>query len=68
MSPVAENEMLFSANGFWPVSGRPVAEHSLVHSAELVEGRMCILETPDSLEISVRVKPVCRRPGPHRLV
>ena len=38
VSPVAGNDMLFSANGFQPVSGRPVVEHSLVHSAELVQG------------------------------
>lgn len=44
MSPVAENELLFSTNGFQAVSGRPVVELSLVGSVELVGG--CASQKP----------------------
>lgn len=38
VSLVAESDRLFSVDGFQPVSVRPVVEHFLVHSAELVQG------------------------------
>lgn len=56
MSPVEEKEMLFSANAFQPVSGRPAVEHSPVGST--VSERVSIAETPDSLVISVQVQPL----------